>query len=85
MPRSTRARIHVVESEELFDDPAAPSRLLSDLGLPAHGESFPALNATSAPNTSDMEARDRLRRSFAADNEALFALLGRRLWVSQET
>ncbi len=78
-----RDRIIVVDSQRLFDEPEVAGRLLHQLDLPPVTAPFPALNATAEPTPDDAAARDRLRASFAADNEALFDLLGHRLWSEQ--
>jgi hypothetical protein len=78
-----RERILVLESERMFDDPSAPGELLAWLGLAPVSTPFPALNATAEPSTDDASTRDRLRASYEPDNEALFDLLGRRLWTER--
>ena len=80
-----RERILIMESERMFDDPSAPGEVLSWLGLSPVSTPFPALNATLEPSAHDAEVRHRLRAEFETDNEALFALLGRRLWTRPET
>jgi hypothetical protein len=76
-----RERILVMESERMFDDPSAPGELLRWLGLAPVPTPFPALNATAEPSAEDALTRDRLRGSFEPDNDALFDLLGRKLWT----
>lgn len=80
-----RERILIMESERIFEDPSATGQLLGWLGLSPVEAPFPTLNATSEPSTADAEVRDRLRTEFEADNEAVFALLGRRLWTRPAT
>ena len=48
--------------------------------MSAAAEPFPATNASPAPRPEDGEALRDLRAQFEPDNEALFELLGRRLW-----
>ena len=80
-----RERILIMESERMFDDPSATGELLSWLGLSPVSTPFPTLNATSEPSAADAEVRDHLRSEFEADNETVFALLGRRLWARPAT
>jgi hypothetical protein len=76
-----RKRILVMESERMFGDPAAAAELLDWLQLAPVSTPFPVLNATGEPSPEDAAVRDALRGSFEAPNEALFELLGRRLWA----
>jgi hypothetical protein len=73
-------RVKVVESERLYVDPAVGVDLLEWLGLPAAVEPFPNVNASPDPRSEDTEVLGDLRGQFEPDNEALFELLGRRLW-----
>lgn len=73
-------RVNVVESERLYVDPAVGTDLLGWLGLPAATEPFPVTNASPEPQPEDRAVLGDLRARFETDNEALFELLGRRLW-----
>ena len=73
-------RILVVESEQLFRDPAAPGRVARWLGLADHAAPFPTLNDARRADDTDASVLASLRSYFAPYNEELFALLGTRLW-----
>jgi len=84
-----RERILVLESEKLFTEPSVLGAVTDWLGLDAATGSFPAVNEAPRPpadanqtdeGDTDAVAVDHLRRSFEGDNEALFTLLGQRLW-----
>jgi sulfotransferase family protein len=84
-----RERILVLESEKLFTDPTTLAAITDWLGVAAATDSFPAVNEAPRPTAgpddaeqddTDGRAVDHLRRSFEGDNEALFTLLGHRLW-----
>ncbi len=77
-----RDRVLVLESERLFADPATPSSVLDRLALAPMDRAFPALNAARRTDAAGAAARARLERHFERHNEALFDLLGRRLWVA---
>jgi len=77
-----RSRILVMRSEDLFDDPDAPGRVLQWLGLAPHGEPFPATNEAPRARPEEAAVLDELGRHFAPYNEDLFELLGSRLWGS---
>lgn len=76
-----RDRILVLQSEQLFSDPAATEPVLEWLGLPRADAPFPAVNGAPREEPVTPGALDELRGSFAPHNEALFELLGRRLWA----
>ncbi len=73
-------RVKVVESERLYVDAEVGTDLLEWLDMSAAAGPFPATNASPAPRPEDGEALGDLRAQFEPDNEALFELLGRRLW-----
>jgi hypothetical protein len=75
-----RDRILVVPSEDLFDDPEGPGRVLRWLGLAPHRSPFPATNDAPRADGEDPAVVEALHRHFAPLNEDLFGLLGRRLW-----
>jgi hypothetical protein len=74
-----RRRILVVESERMFADEVS-AEMGRWLGLPAVAGAFPAMNEALRHDEADPEVVAALEAYFAPHNEALFELLGRRLW-----
>lgn len=74
-----RDKVLVLQSEQLFGDPAAVlERVLAFLQLPHWSPPrFPRENATVGTEVP-IHVRERLRAEFAASNEQLFALIGER-------
>jgi hypothetical protein len=73
-------RFLVMESEALFGDREGPAGVLDWLGLSPQRHPFPITNEAPRAVLEDGDVVEELRRHFAPHNEALFALLGRRLW-----
>jgi hypothetical protein len=82
-----RERIHVVESERFFSDPAATyDEVLEFLGLPTHlgRPPFARHNARPRPNGMDPGLREELSAYYAPHDEALANWLGRvPVWRAQ--
>ncbi len=70
----------VVESEEIFRDPQVSADVLEWCGLPPSTVPYPSFNAIHREAAETADAAAELRAWFAPHNEALFELLGRRLW-----
>ena len=75
-----RSRLHVVESELLFADPAAAAGLADWLGIEPTGTPFPAHNEATRHEDSGGDVLRGLEEYFAPYNDDLFALLGHPLW-----
>ena len=75
-----RSRMHIVESESFFEDPAAEyHRILNFLGLdPAFQQRMPSYRPLSGPVEISPALRQQLDEVFAAD----FAGLGTRLGIN---
>jgi len=80
-----RDRILVIESEQLFSDPATAQRVLDWLGLAAHSHPFPVTNEAARLTEASPELIARLNEHFAPRNRALFELLGHDLWTGTPT
>ena len=82
-----RERIHVVESERFFSDPAATyDEVLEFLGLPTHlgRPPFARHNARPRPDGMDPGLREELSAYYAPHDEALANWLGRvPVWRAQ--
>ena len=76
-----RDRFLVMESERLFEDPAATGEVLEWMGLAPRPVPFPATNDAPRAQREDERVVEELRRSFAPDNDDLAALLGERFWA----
>ena len=74
-------RVMVLESERLFEGSGLGGDLLRWLGLPPLDVPYPALNASPEPTPEDKAVLGDLRAYYEPYNEALFELLGRRLWT----
>lgn len=77
-----RDRVLVLESEQMFLDPAVASEAATWLGLRGSAAPFPALNAVERPADLAPELAERLRRHFEPHNRDLFELLGSELWAT---
>jgi hypothetical protein len=75
-----RDRVMVIESERIFRDAGVSAEVLEWCGLPPSKVPFPSLNAIPRVATETANAAAELRTWFEPHNEALFELLGRRLW-----
>jgi hypothetical protein len=75
-----RDRVMVIESERIFGDPNISANVLAWCGLPPSHVPYPSLNAIPRDNEETAAAAAELRAWFEPHNEALFGLLGRRLW-----
>jgi hypothetical protein len=75
-----RDRVMVVESERIFRDPQVSADVLEWCGLPPSTVPYPSFNAIPREAAETVEAAAELRAWFEPQNEALFKLLGRRLW-----
>jgi hypothetical protein len=76
-----RDRVMVIESERIFRDPKVAADVLAWCGLPPSDVPFPSFNAIPRDGEDPADAAAELRAWFKPHNEALFELLGRRLWV----
>jgi hypothetical protein len=75
-----RERVLVLPSESLFTDPLALGRVTQWLRLPPGPGVFPATNEADRTEEATPEVLRSLETTFEAPNEALFGLLGYRLW-----
>ncbi len=75
-----RDRVMVVESERIFRDPKVSADVLEWCGLPPSTVPYPSFNAIPREAAETVDAAAELRAWFEPQNEALFKLLGRRLW-----
>jgi Sulfotransferase domain len=75
-----RDRVMVIESERIFRDPQVSAGVLQWCGLPPSTVPYPSFNAIPRVATETAEAAAELRTWFEPHNEALFELLGCRLW-----
>ena len=80
-----RERILIIESEKLYDDPAATAAIVEWLGLGPHDQEFPVTNESKRLDTESPELMARLHEHFAPHNRRLFDLLGYELWTDQRT
>jgi hypothetical protein len=78
-----RDRVMVIESERIFSDPKVSADVLAWCGLSPSNVSYPSLNAVPRNDDGTADAAAELRASFQPHNEALFELLGRRLWEGE--
>ncbi len=75
-----RDRFLVIPSEDLFDDPLGPARVLQWLGLAPLEAPFPSTNDAPRARPEEDAVVDDLRAHFAPYNEDLFDLLHTRYW-----
>ncbi len=76
-----RDRILIVESEQMYTDPAASAAIVEWLGLHPHDSPFPAANESVRHDTESPEVLARLAAHFEPHNRELFDLLGYELWT----
>ncbi len=69
-----------IESERIFRDPKVSADVLDWCGLPPSTVPYPSFNAVHRVPAETADAAAELRAWFEPHNEALFELLGRRLW-----
>lgn len=75
-----RDRVLVLESENMFADAAALGRVTEWLRVPPAPGPFPAMNEAQRDEAAGPEEMRFLESYFEPHNEALFELLGYRLW-----
>ena len=75
-----RERVMVIESERIFRDPKVSADVLEWCGLPPSTAPYPSFNAVPRVPAETADAAAELMAWFEPHNEALFELLGRRLW-----
>jgi hypothetical protein len=78
-------RVMVIESERIFRDPRVSADVLAWCGLPPSNVAYPSFNAFARESENTADAAADLREWFAPHNEALFELLGRRLWEDERS
>jgi hypothetical protein len=78
-----RERVMVIESERIFRDPEVSAEVLAWCGLTPNDIPFPSFNAVPREVEDTADAAEDLRAWFEPHNEALFELLGRRLWSDE--
>ncbi len=76
-----RDRILIVESEQMYTDPAASAAIVEWLGLAPHVLAFPATHKSVRLDTESPELLTRLHEHFVPHNQKLFELLGYELWT----
>jgi hypothetical protein len=75
-----RDRVLVLESEQLYADPASSDQVLTWLGLAPHRQPYPADNAADRLDPESQKLLGQLREHFEPHNHELFELLGYELW-----
>jgi hypothetical protein len=76
-----RERILIIESEKLYSDPAATTKVIEWLGLDPHHVEYPAFNQSKRLDTETPELLAQLHEHFEPHNRKLFDLLGYELWT----
>ena len=80
-----RDRVLVLESEQLFADPATSRRVLDWLGLVPHNQPFPVSNGAARLDEASPDLVTQLQEHFAPHNKELFELLGHELWTDRSS
>jgi hypothetical protein len=76
-----RDRILIVESEQMYTDPAVSAAIVEWIGLTPHDDPFPTVNESVRLDTESPELLAQLAAHFEPHNQELFELLGYELWT----